>query len=141
MKRLLIAALLAACTVTLTWFLFLVVLGMQITFPSDANVAETFARWLVLFLVGILIFGLPTHWLLTRLKLRQWWCYVFASCVTVGGGMWALSGFPSPVSEWMFFVGFWLPCVACAALGALAFWIVGVRGAPSQIAGMQPGVL
>lgn len=130
MKRTVFALLLAAATVTLTWFLFMAALGWPLTLPDDTNVAQSFGKWFALYLFGSLLLGLPAHWLLTRLALRQWWSYVLASFVIVGGGMWALSGYPNPLFNWPFFVGFWLPCVLCAALGALAFWFVGVRLAP-----------
>lgn len=123
MKRTALALLLAVATTTLTWFLFFAALGVQ-PVPSAHTRAETVGIFFVLFLFAVFLLGLPTHWLLTRLALGQWWSYVLASCVLSGSALWALSGFPSPRSEWAFFLGFWLPCVACAAFGALTFWYV-----------------
>jgi len=126
MKRTIFALPLAAATTTLMWFVVFAALGVQAD-PSIHTRAETTGIFFLFFLFAVFLFGLPTHWLLTRLDLRQWWSYVLASCILLGGALWALSGFPSPLSEWAFFAGFWLPCVASAAFGALAFWYVGVR--------------
>lgn len=137
MKRTIFALLLAAATATVLWFMFFAALGVQAA-PSIHTRAETAGIFFLFFLFAVLLLGLPTHWFLTRLALRQWWSYILASCVLSGGALWALSGFPSPRSEWAFFVGFWLPCVACAAFGALAFWYVDVRYAPVSSTPLQP---
>lgn len=136
MQRTVLALLLAATTTTLMWFVFAAALSVQPASSTHSR-AEMAGIFFLFFICAVFLLGLPTHWLLKRLALSQWWSYVMATCVLSGGALWVLSGFPGPIFAWAFFVGFWLLCVAWAAFGALAFWYVGVRHAPVSAAPQQ----
>jgi hypothetical protein len=127
MKRIFSALLLAVGVVTLLWFGFMAAVGAPTVLPNDSNGFLSFAKWYLAALAGVLMLGLPCHWLLKHFEFRRWWAYALSAATVVGLPMWLLAGTPSPVSAWHFFLALWLPSVTIGTFGGLVFWSVGVR--------------
>lgn len=83
--------------------------------------------FITIYFPALAMLAAPTNNVVWHKRLLSWWPNTAIPSILIGLFISVSAGLPNPITAWIFYIGYVVPCASFAAVGGLAYWWIAVR--------------